>query len=172
MKHALALAFLALASSAWAQHHQHTHKASPYAGFGPRAIKALSDEQVADLRAGRGMGLALAAELNGYPGPMHVLELAQPLGLTADQRQHVQRLYDEMKAEAIDAGERLIRAEADLDRAFAAKSVDAGQLGDLTLTIGKRQGELRSVHLRYHLVTARLLTTEQLRRYDELRGYR
>jgi hypothetical protein len=30
-----------------------------------RTIKTLSDQQVADLNAGRGMGLALAAELNG-----------------------------------------------------------------------------------------------------------
>ena len=36
---------------------------------------------MADLRAGRGMGLALAAELNGYPGPAHVLELADKLDL-------------------------------------------------------------------------------------------
>jgi hypothetical protein len=38
-------------------------------GMQSRPIKALSDQQVSDLRAGRGMGLALAAELNGYPGP-------------------------------------------------------------------------------------------------------
>jgi hypothetical protein len=37
----------------------------PYAGMQTRPIKALSDQQIADLRAGRGMGLALAAELNG-----------------------------------------------------------------------------------------------------------
>ena len=51
----------------------------PYAGLEARSIKALSDQQIADLKAGRGMGLALAAELNGHPGPMHVLELADPL---------------------------------------------------------------------------------------------
>ena len=41
---------------------------TPYAGMQSRPIKALSEQQVADLQAGRGMGLALAAELNGYPG--------------------------------------------------------------------------------------------------------
>lgn len=55
----------------------------PYAGLQSRSIKALSDEQLADLRAGRGMGLALLAELNGYPGPLHVIELADPLGRSA-----------------------------------------------------------------------------------------
>jgi hypothetical protein len=52
---------------------------SPYSGMQTRSIKALSEQQVADLTAGRGMGLALAAELNGYPGPFHVLELADKL---------------------------------------------------------------------------------------------
>jgi hypothetical protein len=55
---------------------QHQHGNAPYAGLQQRPVKALSEQQVADLRAGRGMGLALAAELNGYPGPLHVIELA------------------------------------------------------------------------------------------------
>ena len=57
--------------------HAHAQQpAAPYAGYQQRPIKALSEQQIADLRAGRGMGLALAAELNGYPGPVHVLALA------------------------------------------------------------------------------------------------
>ena len=54
----------------------------PYAGLETRAIKTLSERQIADLNAGRGMGLALAAELNGYPGPMHAIELADRLNLS------------------------------------------------------------------------------------------
>src|ERR671938_205396 len=76
------------------------HAQTPYAGMKTRSIKALSDQQIADLNAGRGMGLALAAELNGYPGPSHVLELADKLELSADQRASMQRLFDAMKAEA------------------------------------------------------------------------
>src|SRR5690606_19670228 len=81
------------------------HGHAPYAGWDGRAIKALSPEQVDDLQNGRGMGLALAAELNGYPGPRHVLELAEPLELTAEQRAEAQRLFDAMQAEAIVLGE-------------------------------------------------------------------
>jgi hypothetical protein len=55
---------------------------SPYAGMQTRSIKALSTQQIDDLRTGRGMGLALAAELNGYPGPAHVLELSERLALS------------------------------------------------------------------------------------------
>ena len=40
----------------------------PYAGLEQRPVKALSEQQIADLRTGRGMSLALAAELNGYTG--------------------------------------------------------------------------------------------------------
>src|SRR5882757_3830289 len=96
---------------------------TPYAGMQTRAIKALSDQQIADLRAGRGMGLALAAELNGYPGPSHVLELADKLDLSPDQRAGVQRLFDAMKAEAVPIGTKLVEQEADLDRQFAVRTV-------------------------------------------------
>jgi hypothetical protein len=77
-----------------------TDAQSPYAGMQTRSIKSLPDLQIADLKAGRGMGLALPAELNGYPGPMHVLQLAGQLGLSADQKTRVQSLFDSMKAEA------------------------------------------------------------------------
>src|SRR5207253_10196718 len=73
---------------------------TPYAGMQARSIKALSEQQISDLDAGRGMGLALAAELNGYPGPSHVLELADRLALTDDQRERVKALFASMKAEA------------------------------------------------------------------------
>ena len=36
-------------------------------------IRGLSEQEIDDLTNGRGMGLARAAELNGYPGPLHVL---------------------------------------------------------------------------------------------------
>ncbi len=42
---------------------------TPYAGMQSRQVKALLNQQIADLRAALGMGLALAAELNGFPGP-------------------------------------------------------------------------------------------------------
>src|SRR5215216_3668738 len=101
---------------------------TPYAGMQTRSIKALSDQQIADLQAGRGMGLALAAELNGYPGPSHVLELADKLELSADQRSHMQRLFDSMKAEAMPLGARLIEQEAELDKQFASRTVTPDSL--------------------------------------------
>jgi hypothetical protein len=120
--------------------------ARPYAGMQARAIKALSPEQIADLKAGRGMSLALAAELNGYPGPRHVLELGEQLGLSDQQRADVQRLFEAMTAEAIPLGEKLIAQEAELDALFARGVVTATSLG--------------------------AGTAAQMQRYSELRGYR
>jgi hypothetical protein len=46
---------------------------SPNSGQESQEIKALSESEIADLLAGKGMGWCQAAELNGYPGPKHVL---------------------------------------------------------------------------------------------------
>jgi Spy/CpxP family protein refolding chaperone len=136
-----------------------------------REIKALSNQQVADLQAGSGMGLALAAELNGYPGPSHVLELADKLDLTSDQRAGVKTLFDSMKAEALPLGSKLIHQESELDQQFAARIVTPESLAASTASVAVTQGELRETHLKYHLSTAALLTPDQMKRYAELRGY-
>lgn len=162
-----ALAIFASISQGWAQ----TAPAQPYAGLQSRPIKALSDEQIADLVAGRGMSLALAAELNGYPGPSHVLEFADRLGLNEQQRAGVKRLFDSMKSEAIPLGQNLIEAEQGLDRAFAGRTITPERLKAATAAIAAIQGELRNTHLKYHLSTVALLSAEQIRRYAELRGY-
>jgi hypothetical protein len=136
-----------------------------------RSIKALSEQQIADLSAGRGMGLALAAELNGYPGPAHVLELADRLDLSTDQRTRVQGLFDSMKAEAVPLGSRLLQQEAQLDREFANHAVTPESLKASTAAIAVTQGVLRETHLKYHLLTGEVLTPPQMTKYAELRGY-
>jgi hypothetical protein len=157
------IASLALVASAHAQ--------TPYAGMQSRPIKALSEQQIADLNAGRGMGLALAAELNGYPGPLHVLELADKLELSSDQRAGMQRLLDAMKAEALPLGAKLIEQEAELDRQFAARTVTPESLKASTVAVAATHGILRETHLKYHLSTGSILTPAQMTKYAELRGY-
>lgn len=153
------------------QHHGVPTPAKPYAGFEQRTTKALSDEQIADLQAGRGMGLALAAELNGYPGPLHVLELADALGLSPEQRRDTDALLKSMRAEAIAMGTRILAEEAALDRLFARRTITVALLDDMTTRIGAAQAELRAMHLRYHLRMAEVLTTGQATDYARLRGY-
>ena len=144
---------------------------SPYAGMQSRPVKALSEQQIADLKAGRGMGLALPAELNGYPGPSHILELADRLALSPDQKSRVQKLFDDMKAEAVPVGLRLIAQETALDRQFVSRSITPERLKAATAEIGATQAELRNTHLKYHLETAQILSPDQMRQYAELRGY-
>jgi hypothetical protein len=160
---AIVLAAIPHAASAQAQ--------QPYAGFEARPIKALSDQEIADLRAGRGMGLALAAELNGYPGPIHVLELAEPLALSDAQRTRTQALLEAMKAEAVPLGERVIAQEAELDKLFASRTITEATLAAATQAIGVTRAALRAAHLKYHLATIEVLAPAQVHRYAELRGY-
>lgn len=143
----------------------------PYAGLQTRPIKALSDQQITDLKAGRGMGLALAAELNGYPGPLHVIEHAEALQLSPAQRTTVQQLFDAMKAETVPIGLKLIAQEAELDRQFASRTATDASIAAATQAIGATQATLRAAHLRYHLATLIVLTPGQTHRYVELRGY-
>jgi hypothetical protein len=143
----------------------------PYAGLEQRPLKALSQQEIEDLRAGRGMGFALPAELNGYPGPVHVLEHDGALKLTDEQRARTRALIEAMKAETIPLGERLIDQESALDRAFATRTISPQLLNELTGAIGATRATLRAAHLRYHLAQIELLSPDQVRRYTELRGY-
>lgn len=144
---------------------------SPYRGQEAREIKALSAQEVSDLLAGNGMGFAKAAELNGYPGPAHVLELAGELGLSTDQLESSRSIFSDMQARAIAAGRDLIALERELDRQFRDKSVTAESLQSLLARIGERQAELREVHLQAHLRQTELLSEAQVAAYAELRGY-
>ncbi|HEY0818317.1 MAG TPA: copper-binding protein [Rhizobacter sp.] len=153
------------------QHPMPHHAASPYAGMQGRAIKALSPEQVAELREGRGMGASLPAELNGVPGPMHVLQLRDALKLTAQQEQALERITAAMKEQAQALGSQVVAAEAELDRSFAEGRADESSVRAAALRIGELQGQLRAVHLVAHLQTKALMSAEQIAAYNEARGY-
>jgi len=118
------------------------------------------------------MGFALAAELNGYPGPIHVLELADKLNLSVHVRKKMRDLFEAMQAEAKPVGASLIALETRLDRAFAGRTISPETLASLTEEIGVTQARLRAIHLKYHLGTAELLSEHQRQRYAALRGYR
>jgi Spy/CpxP family protein refolding chaperone len=144
---------------------------SPYAGLEERPIKALSPEDVAAYEAGAGMGLALAAELNGYPGPMHVLELASQLQLDAEQQEATTQALDEMKAAAVELGRRIVELESRLDAAFAGGEITEDELESLVSEIAELQGRLRLAHLAAHLRMVEILTPNQVVLYGSLRGY-
>ena len=144
---------------------------SPYADHTNRRIKALSAEEIVALETGAGMGLALAAELNGYPGPRHVLELADDLELTEEQRRQTQAMFETMQATAIRIGRDIILEEARLDTLFSAGTITESALEASVARIAESQGKLRAVHLSTHLTMRALLSTHQANLYNQLRGY-
>jgi Spy/CpxP family protein refolding chaperone len=166
----VALAFFIPASTI-AQHNHGAQTQTPYAGIQKRAIKSLSDNDVNELRRGGGWGLALAAELNGMPGPAHLLELKEKIPLTSDQVAKTQALLEEMRKAAIPTGERLIAAEKALEAAFGTGKVDESALRRLLADAESARTELRFIHLSQHYKTVKFLKPEQIQRYNILRGY-
>lgn len=171
-KHVALLAAL-IPTSVLAQTHDGNHGVSPsaYAGEETRLIKSLSEQDVEEIARGGGWGLARAAELNGVPGPTHLLELADEIGLTEQQRSDIVAIRAQMQAGAIAAGQRFVAAERALDAAFQHGAPDAEALEQLVEEAGRARAALRFVHLNAHLLTLPLLTDAQVSQYSVLRGY-
>lgn len=163
---AAVLTGVGLAAPVQAQH----ESPSRHAEAGSDEVKTLTPAEVADLRAGAGMGMARPAELNGLPGPRHVLDLADSLRLTAPQRRQVEAVFEEMSEAARELGARIIEAEKTLDRAFAA-GAEPETLEAVVTDVASLRGALRWTHLRAHLRTAEILSPHQRHEYDRLRGY-
>lgn len=144
---------------------------APYAGEQERAIKALTDAQVEQYLTGAGAGYAKAAELNHHPGPMHLLELADRLGLDEAQRAEAQRMLAAHKAEARTIGAKVVESERNLDLLFRRGNVGAEELERAVRAAATLEGEYRLAHLETHRRLRALLTAQQVARYDELRGY-
>ena len=159
------IAGASLSAMATAQH------AEPYAGQELREIKALSADDIDDLLAGRGWGLAKPAELNGYPGPAHVIELAEELALDEAQLASVNGIFERMQAKAQEIGARYVRAEGAIEALFAGGGAEPAALSGLLADAELLRAELRAVHLEAHIETTPLLTRHQRMLYAELRGY-
>ena len=136
-------AVAALASS------QASAEQAPYAGMEKRSIKAMSSERVADIKAGKGVVYALTAELNGYPGPRHVQDLAEKLKLNPLQIKKTQFLFDTMQGEAKALGGEMIAREAKLEALFAGGLIDEPNLQTSVTAIAEIEGRLRATHLKY-----------------------
>lgn len=161
------LLFLMIALAANSQQREH----SMHADKKSRAIASLSEQDIAALRAGTGWGLALPAELNGAPGPRHVLDLAAPLALTDEQVSRVKVIFDDMKQSAMNTGREFIAAEKALNDAFVQGSLDPVELERLVAAAGQLRADLRLVHLAAHLETLAVLSQRQVELYNKHRGY-
>jgi Spy/CpxP family protein refolding chaperone len=144
---------------------------APYAGEQERTIKALAPQEIDDLMAGHGMGLSLAAELNHYPGPRHVLDLGEALALTPEQRSGAAAAFAAVQEEARPLGRLIVADEQALDALFASGAAEPAAVDALVARIAAQRGRLRAIHLAAHVKMRALLTPQQIARYDELRGY-
>lgn len=159
--------------------HGHGHAAAgpdaatPYAGrYDPdAAIRSLTADEIDQIGRGEGAGFALPAELNGLPGPRHVLNLAHELDLSHEQWMQVQQSYDEMRAAVLPAGEAYLAAVAALEQDIRKGQVAKDVLTDRVAEVYRLEGELATAHLVAHLQTAELLTADQIDQYQRLRGY-
>ena len=131
----------------------------------------VSSERSAEYLSGAGMGYAKPAELNHFPGPMHVLELADKLGLSGEQRATTRQLMDQHKQQARTIGAELVESERVLEGLFEKGVVDEATLARAVRETAALEGEYRLSHLETHRRMRALLTEEQVKRYDELRGY-
>ncbi len=152
-------------------HQNHGEHHSPYAAQESSGISSLSRIELDELLQGAGMGLARPAELNRYPGPKHVLELAAELELSVEQTSGVEAIHAAMLERARDLGEQIVDKERHLDQRFAHRHIDEANLRFATAEIAELYGELRFAHLRAHLETRELLSESQIERYGRLRGY-
>jgi hypothetical protein len=159
------------------EHRHAPEDAPPYADLLAVEGTSMTAEQLAELRAGSGMQLALPAELNSYPGPLHVLELADQLDISDAARAEVEAIRAAMLEAAIVEGEAVIEADRALASAFRAGAREGGpsptpeEVARLTAELARKRGELQAIHLDAHLKTRALLTDEQIATYDRLRGY-
>lgn len=146
---------------------------SPYADrYDPAAaIRTLTPEEIAQIERGAGSGFALPAELNGVPGPRHVLDLGHEIGLSHEQRTRVQQIFDAMHAAVIPAGQRYLTSLRSLEEDFRAERLTEETLAERVAEVHRLEGELAALHLVAHLQTAQVLTAGQIAAYQRLRGY-
>ena len=164
MKLVMFIALLLAVTTTFAQH-------QPYAGQQERDIKALSPDEVKQFLSGAGMGYAKSAELNRFPGPMHVLELADKLDLTPEQRARTKTLMDGHKAEARAIGTKRVESERAIEMLFRSGKLDDTALAKSVREAAVLEGEYRLAHLETHRRMRALLSDEQVARYVRLRGY-
>ncbi len=167
----LALALSAFPAAAQEVHHDCPQMTGSNDANAAMNKSGVSDEQRTQYLNGEGMGLAKPAELNHYPGPRHVLDIADKLGLSPGQLAATRALFDNVHTKAQTLGKQLLTREDELESLFREQHADADKVRQLTAEIANLQGQLRALHLTAHIRERALLTPEQVTKYDALRTY-
>lgn len=147
---------------------------SKYIGQENEIIKSLSSEDIESLETGTGDAfgsMAKLAELNGYPGPRHILDLGKELGLTTVEKEYIIIIYNDMKREALISGQEILQIEKTANELFANKSISDSELQRLIIKSAENYGKLRYIHLTTHLKIMDILSQEQIILYNTLHDY-
>ena len=168
--HKIFLCWFLLTSFVLLADEKESHK-SDYTGEVDRVIKSLSANDIKDLTLGNGMGLAKAAELNGYPGPKHVLEMQEELLLEKEQLTSIKLIFEEMKSQARSQGKIFISLEKSLNEHFSKATITNDTLESTLKNISEAKNNLRYIHLSAHIKTTEILSKNQIKKYNQLRGY-
>ena len=168
--HRIFLFWFLLTSFVVIANEKEAHK-SNYTGEIDRVIKSLSAKDIEDLTLGNGMGFAKAAELNGYPGPKHVLDMQEELSLEKEQIRSIKLIFEEMKSQAQLQGQTLISLEKSLNEHFSNASITNDVLEGALKNISEVRSNLRYIHLSAHIQTTEILSESQIKKYNQLRGY-
>ena len=107
----------------------------------------------------------------GYPGLRHVLDLSSQLNLSAQQIEEIEVAFERMQSQAKNLGKTIVSKEQELSEAFASGKITNIELEKQTGELAQLYGELRKTHLQAHLQINPLLSAEQIKKYNQIRGY-
>ena len=152
------------------KHQMHGQAQGGMQGMDGGMLGGVSAQEKEALLKGAGLGAGMIAMMNGYPGPKHVLEMGDELGLTAEQRESIGKTYGKVKAESVEFGTELVEKDEKLTALFASGSVSTGEVEKLSREIGELQGRVRAAHLNAHVETYDALTPAQREQLSSMQG--
>jgi len=144
---------------------------SAYVSLLDSEIRGLDQDTIEGYLTGKGLGQALPAELNGYPGPRHTIDMAEEMELTDEQLAQVQALFDDMQSAVLPLGEKYLESVAELELAFREGTITDEYLQSQLENITGIEAQMRYVHLSTHLATIDILNHDQIMEYNMMRGY-
>ena len=143
----------------------------PYAGQEQPSVSSLAAADLNALKKGQGWGLANPAELNGYPGPIHVLKLVERLELIKAQISQVRAIYTKTNANARHISKAFVNSEVEPDALFKTGAATPDAIQRALKKSLQFRAELRAAHLNTHNKTVQRLTQHQRHLDSQLRRY-
>ncbi len=120
------------------------------------------------LKGEAGEDLARVAEMNHYPLPDKVLKWRNEIDLSPIQIKKITEASAYLRRRRLQIGGSIIDTEKMLDSMFRYNKVQDGNLIFYATRYGAYQGELRNALLQACLSTQKLLSQQQLNKYESL----